>query len=346
MDRAPVRCATWLVIATVCFGAFMGQLDASIVTMAFPAMSEHFGRDPEWISISYLITLVALLVPMGRIADRVGRKIVYIYGFALFTAASVACVYAPNFDTLIAARVGQAIGAAMLQANSVALVTTNVEPEKRRKALGIQAAAQAIGLAAGPLLGGYLVEHHGWQSVFAINVPIGVVAMIAGHYLLPRTRRARKPERRPSWKVLPGLAGVLLTYAVLFAPMTLLPFAMKQPLAHIGLTVAALPLGFAIAATLLHKPNVTTGALLAATALILPVPQVLQLIDRGHRARDHRAGVHETRDERASRGQRGDREWAGQRRTRTRHRLRCRSGKSADSHFPVIAAGFSRPKGP
>ena len=155
--------ARWLVIATVCFGAFMGQFDASIVTMAFPAMSEHFGRDPEWISISYLITLVALLVPMGRIADRVGRKIVYIYGFALFTAASVACVYAPSFDTLIAARVGQAIGAAMLQANSVALVTTNVEPEKRRKALGIQAAAQAIGLAAGPLLGGYLVEHHGWQ---------------------------------------------------------------------------------------------------------------------------------------------------------------------------------------
>lgn len=272
--------ARWLVIATVCFGAFMGQLDASIVTLAFPAMSRHFGHDPELISLSYLITLVALLVPMGRMADRVGRKIVYLYGFALFTAASIACVYAPDFEVLIAARVAQAAGAAMLQANSVALVITNVEPDQRRKALGIQAAAQATGLAAGPLLGSYLVEHHGWQAVFAINVPIGVAAMIAGHYLLPRTKT--KPERgKPTWQVLPGLIGVLLTYAALFAPMTLLPFAMKQPLAHIGLTVAALPLGFAVAATLLHKPRATTGALIAAIAVILPVPQVLQLIAAG-----------------------------------------------------------------
>src|SRR5687767_12051729 len=140
--------APWLVIATVCFGAFMGQLDASIVTLAFPAIGLHFQSDPEWISLSYLITLVALLVPMGRIADRLGRKIVYIYGFAVFTGASVACVYAPSFDFLIAARIAQAVGAAMLQANSVALVTTAVAPEQRRKALGVQAAAQAAGLAA------------------------------------------------------------------------------------------------------------------------------------------------------------------------------------------------------
>jgi MFS family permease len=273
--------ARWLVIATVCFGAFMGQLDASIVTLAFPAMAEHFGHDPEIISISYLVTLVALLVPMGRIADRAGRKIVYIYGFALFTAASVACAYAPNFELLIGARVLQAAGAAMLQANSVALVTTNVPPELRRKALGIQAAAQAAGLAAGPLLGGYLVEHHGWQAVFAINVPIGVVAMIAGHYLLPRTRSTREERGRPGLAVLPGLLGVGLTYAALFAPMTLLPFTMKQPLAHIGFTVAALPLGFAVAATLVHRLGARTGALIAIVAVLMPVPLVVQLLAAG-----------------------------------------------------------------
>jgi MFS family permease len=272
--------APWLVIATVCFGAFMGQLDASIVTLAFPAMGDHFHANPEWISLSYLITLVALLVPMGRIADRLGRKIVYIYGFAVFTGASIACVYAPGFDALIAARVAQAVGAAMLQANSVALVITAVAPEQRRKALGVQAAAQAAGLAAGPLLGGYLTEHHGWQAVFAINVPIGITAMIAGHYLLPRTRT--KPEKaKPTWKVLPGLTGVLLAYAALFAPMTLLPFTMRQPLAHIGFTTAALPLGFAVAATLLCKPGIKTGVLITAVAVILPVPQVVQLLTAG-----------------------------------------------------------------
>ncbi|MFD9704392.1 MFS transporter [Lentzea sp. NPDC059081] len=273
--------APWLVISTVCFGAFMGQLDASIVTLAFPAMSAHFGADPEWISLSYLITLVALLVPMGRIADRAGRKIVYIYGFALFTAASVACVYAPGFGALIAARVVQAVGAAMLQANSVALVTTAVAPEQRRKALGVQAAAQATGLAAGPVLGGYLTEHHGWQAVFAINVPIGVVAMVLGHYLLPRTKTRGDKGKKPSWKVLPGLTGVLLAHAALFAPMTLLPFTLQQPLAQIGLTVAALPLGFAVAATTLHRPGIWTGVAVAATAWVLPVPLVLQLAVAG-----------------------------------------------------------------
>ncbi|ANZ35170.1 hypothetical protein BBK82_02885 [Lentzea guizhouensis] len=273
--------ARWLVIATVCFGAFMGQLDASIVTLAFPAMAEHFGHDPELISISYLITLVVLLVPMGRIADKIGRKIVYIYGFALFTAASIACVYAPNFELLIGARVAQAAGAAMLQANSVALVTTNVPAASRRKALGVQAAAQAAGLAAGPLLGGYLVEHHGWQAVFAINVPIGVLAMIAGHYLLPRTKTAHEQKAPLTTKVLPGLLGVGLTYAALFAPMTFLPFTMKQPLAHIGLTVAALPLGFAVAATLIHRTGAKTGALITAVALIMPVPLTVHLLAAG-----------------------------------------------------------------
>jgi hypothetical protein len=107
-----------------------------------------------------------------------------------------------------------------------------------------------------------------------------VIAMIAGHHLLPRTKT--KPDNtRPTWRVLPGLAGVLLTYAALFAPMTLLPFTMKQPLAHIGFTTAALPLGFAIAATMLHKPGIRIGALIAATALIMPVPQVVQLVTAG-----------------------------------------------------------------
>jgi MFS family permease len=168
----------------------------------------------------------------------------------------------------------------MLQANSVALVTTAVAPEQRRRALGVQAAAQAAGLAAGPLLGGYLTENFGWQAVFAINVPIGVVAVIAGHYLLPRTKTARD-KGKPTWKVVPGLLGVLFTYAALFAPMTVLPFTMEQPLAQIGLTVAALPLGFAIAATLLSRPGAGTGALIAGIALMMPVPQVVQLVVMG-----------------------------------------------------------------
>nr|WP_211265809.1 MFS transporter [Actinacidiphila oryziradicis] len=192
-------------MATVCFGAFMGQLDASIVTLTYGSLSTQFHASlaaVEWVSLAYLITLVALLVPVGRLADARGRKLFYLYGFVVFTAASAACGLAPSLGALIAFRVVQAAGAAMLQANSVALVATSAPREKMRTALGVQAAAQALGLALGPTLGGALVATLGWRWVFGINVPIGLAALVAGHYLLPRTR-SRNPVPGFDW---PGLA--------------------------------------------------------------------------------------------------------------------------------------------
>ena len=207
------RAAPWLAVGTVCFGAFMGQLDASIVTLAFPALHRQFAASlaaVQWVSLAYLVTLVALLIPAGRLADAAGRKLVYLYGFVVFTVASAACGLAPTLVALVGFRILQAVGAAMLQANSVALVTTSVSKARLRAALGVQAGAQALGLALGPTLGGLLVATVGWRWVFGVNVPVGVVAVVAGRYLLPRTR-----ERTPlalgalDW---PGL--VLLAAAV------------------------------------------------------------------------------------------------------------------------------------
>jgi MFS family permease len=183
--------APWFAIGTVCFGAFMGQLDASIVTVAFPAVQRQFGASlagVQWVSLGYLLVLVALLVPAGRWSDRVGRKLCYLAGFVLFVAASAACGLAGSLAVLIGLRLLQAVGAALLQANSVALVTTSVPAAKRRPALGIQAAAQAVGLAAGPVTGGLLIATAGWRWIFLINVPVGLVAVAAGWFLLPRTR--------------------------------------------------------------------------------------------------------------------------------------------------------------
>jgi MFS family permease len=185
------RGAWWLAVATVCFGAFMGQLDASIVTLAYGSLREEFRASPaavEWVSLAYLLTLVALLVPAGRLSDAHGRKLLYLYGFVAFTAASAACGTAWSLGSLVAFRVAQAVGAALMQANSVALVTTSAPRERMRTALGVQAAAQALGLALGPTVGGALVSSIGWRWVFWVNVPVGLVAMVAGHYLLPRTR--------------------------------------------------------------------------------------------------------------------------------------------------------------
>src|SRR5580704_10300519 len=188
--------APWLAVAAVCLGAFMGQLDASVVTVAFPALQRQFGTglaSVQWVSLAYLLVLTALLVPAGRWSDRVGRKLMYLYGFVVFAGSSAACGLAPSLGALIALRVVQAGGAALLQANSVALVVTSVPARTRRAALGVQAAAQAVGLACVPVVGGVLVGTVGWRWVFLINVPVGLLAVVAGWYLLPRTKRTGEP---------------------------------------------------------------------------------------------------------------------------------------------------------
>lgn len=183
--------AAWFVVGTVCVGAFMGQLDASVVTLTFPALRTAFHTSlasVSWVSLAYLVTLGALLVPAGRLSDAVGRKRMYLLGFGVFTLASAGCGLAPSLPLLVAGRLAQAVGAAVMQANSTALITTSVPRVRLRSALGVQAAAQAAGLAAGPTIGGLLMAGPGWRWVFLINVPVGVVGLVAGHYLLPRTR--------------------------------------------------------------------------------------------------------------------------------------------------------------
>ncbi len=189
--------APWFAVSAVCLGAFMGQLDASIVTVALPALQRQYGAGlaaVQWVSLGYLLVLTALLVPAGRWSDRVGRKLLYLYGFIVFAAASAGCGLAPSLPVLTGLRLVQAAGAALLQANSVALVITSVPARSRRAALGVQAAAQAVGLASGPVVGGLLVAAAGWRWVFFVNVPVGMAAVAAGVCLLPRTRWQAAPQ--------------------------------------------------------------------------------------------------------------------------------------------------------
>lgn len=253
----------WLAaVGTVCFGAFMGQLDASVVTLTYRPIGRQFHApltSVQWISLSYLAALAVLLVPLGRASDRLGRKRVYLWGFVLFTGASLGCALAPNLVTLVGVRVLQGAGAAMLQANSVALVATSAPAGRVRQALGLQAAAQAIGLAVGPTVGGLIVQTVGWRWVFAINVPVGVVAVVAGRFLLPRTRvegdagrtGLRATVRSPG--VARGIGGAALGYLLLFGPIVLVPALLQargvSPL-QAGVITAALPAGFALSSAL------------------------------------------------------------------------------------------------
>jgi MFS family permease len=247
-DRIRHRPGAWrLAVATVCFGAFMGQLDASIVTLTYGSLRQEFGTSlaaVEWVSLAYLLTLVALLIPVGRLADAHGRKLFYLYGFVVFTGASAACGLAPALGALVGFRVVQAAGAAMMQANSVALVATSAPREKMRTALGVQAAAQALGLALGPTVGGVLVASLGWRWVFGINVPIGMVALIAGHYLLPRTR-ARTGVARFDW---PGLAWLATATTSLLLGVSAASGLPVPGWAVAALFAVAVATGFAFAA--------------------------------------------------------------------------------------------------
>ncbi|MFI8461027.1 MFS transporter [Kitasatospora sp. NPDC085464] len=194
------RHAHWLAVGTVCLGAFLGQLDASVIALVFPAIGHHFDAGfaaVEWVALAYLLVLVALLAPIGRLSDLVGRKTMYIGGFAVFGLSSLGAGFAGSLWILVGCRAVQAVGAAMMQANSVALVARGVPEHAMRRALGIQASAQGLGLALGPSLGGLLVEHASWRWVFWVNVPIAVFGILAGWYLLPRTRTGL-PGRGPS----------------------------------------------------------------------------------------------------------------------------------------------------
>ncbi len=190
--RASSRASTY-VVGTVCVGAFMGQLDASIVTLALPRIGAGLGESAgavRWVSLSYLLVLACALVPVGHLADRFGRKLLYTYGFAVFTASSVLCGLAPALGWLIAARVLQGLGAAMLQANSVALIVESLPTRLLPRGLGVQGAAQAVGLALGPAIGGLLLAVGGWRLIFLVNLPAGVLGIALAWVLLPRSRTA------------------------------------------------------------------------------------------------------------------------------------------------------------
>lgn len=205
----------WCVVAAVCIGAFMGQVDSSIVQILLPRLEHEFGArlsTVSWVAIAYLLAMAAFLPIFGRLADMVGRKLLYTGGFLLFVLGSALCGLAPNLPVLIACRVLQAIGAALLSANSVAIVVTAASPQWRGRALGVQSAAQAIGLSAGPALGGLVLDTLGWQWVFWINVPVGLVGAVVGWLVIPLTKDM--PDRGCfDWKgavlIVPALAALM-----------------------------------------------------------------------------------------------------------------------------------------
>lgn len=207
-----------LIILAVAVGTFMSALDSSVVNIALPSISSHFNAPLfiiEWVVMSYLLVISSLLLTYGRLGDMYGHKTIYIAGFAIFTAGSLLCGIAPTIILLIVFRAVQALGAGMLMAMGPAIVTDVTPAHKRGKALGATAVAVSVALTTGPVLGGFLTSHFGWQSIFYINIPIGIIGTLWAYKIIP------DPSRHEAQKFdVAGAAVVFLSLMCLLVPLS------------------------------------------------------------------------------------------------------------------------------
>lgn len=208
------------VVALVLTGLFMTTLDASIVNIGLPTIARAFGTPLsgtiEWVIIGYLVFAAALLLTVGRLSDLVGRTPIWMTGLGLFTLASVLCGAAPSVELLILARLLQGAGAALLLATGTAMLTDAVPPGQHGRALGLGALAIALGTSVGPTLGGLITEYLSWRWIFYVNVPIGLVALVAARRFLPRAFGGSQGRFDPAGAVLLGVGLAALTLGLSF----------------------------------------------------------------------------------------------------------------------------------
>ncbi len=198
----------YLVLLAIGLGTFMGALDSSVVNTILPLVSQGMQASVaavEWVVTVYLLVLSGVLLSFGRLGDLQGHKRVYLAGFGIFMVSSISCGLATNIPLLVTWRGIQALGAAMLSANSPAILTKAFPPERRGQALGLQATMTYLGLTAGPSLGGWLAGRFGWQAVFFINIPVSLLAILAGWRFIADDHGSHSTEKFD----LPG-AGLFL----------------------------------------------------------------------------------------------------------------------------------------
>src|SRR6059058_5320591 len=211
----------WWTLAAVSIGLFMIMLDNTVVNVALPSMRRSLHMtlsELEWVVAGYALTFAAFMLTGGKLADYLGRRLIFMAGLVVFTGASLACGLAPNGGFLIGARVVQGLGGALMNPATLSIITATFEPRERGKAIGIWAGVSAMALAIGPLVGGLITEHVNWNWIFFINVPIGAVGLVAGRLLVDESRDTSVDQRLD----VPGLAtsaiGLFsLTYAFIEA---------------------------------------------------------------------------------------------------------------------------------
>ncbi len=282
----------WWVMTAVAIGVFLSTIDGSIVNVALPILARELGAPfaaVQWVVLAYLLTLVTLMMAVGRLADLHGKKQLYVLGFVIFTLGSLSCGLSPNVGFLVTSRVAQAVGASLLMALGAAIATEAFPAEERGRAMGTIGVMVSIGLISGPTVGGLLLGVFSWHAIFFVNLPLGVLGTTLALRVIP-TRPPPPPEPF-------DLAGALLLFVALLS--FLLGVTLGPQLGFTSLWVlllgAASLLGFVLfVRTEMGKPSplidlsmfrssrlsvhVVTGALtfVASSGLVLLLPFFLQ----------------------------------------------------------------------
>ncbi|MGA8115964.1 MAG: MFS transporter [Actinocatenispora sp.] len=208
----------WVVLIAVCLGFFMILLDTTIITIAIPAISDGLDASLDqvlWIQSGYILVYAVLLITAGRLGDMFGGKKMFLAGLVLFVLSSAACGLARTPDQLIAARVAQGIGGAMLSPQSLAIINKIFPPEKRGAAFGIWGAVAGVAAVAGPTLGGLLITYSSWEWIFYLNVPIGIVTFALALWTVPNFTERRQHRFDILGTVLITVALLLVTYGLI-----------------------------------------------------------------------------------------------------------------------------------
>ncbi len=210
----------WWTLAAVSFGLFMIMLDNTVVNVALPSIQRDLNADLselEWIVAGYALTFAALMLTGGKMADAYGRRLIFVIGIVVFTLASLACGMADSGEQLVAARAFQGAGAALMNPATLSIIAATFPPAQRGAAIGIWAGVSALALAIGPLVGGLLTEHLGWNWIFFVNIPVGVLGIAASFLLIDESKDSTHERLDIPGLLASGIGLFALTFGLIEA---------------------------------------------------------------------------------------------------------------------------------
>jgi EmrB/QacA subfamily drug resistance transporter len=223
-DALPSGKTLILILISASLAAFMSSLDGTIVNIALPSIAEAFSLTTSsvaWVSTIYLLVIAGLLLIVGKLTDTIGLKKIFLAGFSIFVIGSFSCGFFPellnSFHILLISRIIQAIGGVMMMVVAPAMLSRFMPGERRAKGLSLVMLFAAVGMALGPTLGGYLTEYLSWNWIFYINVPVGIIAVVLGLFVIPKTEAKscslKKFDTAGAVLIFVGLAALLFAFS-------------------------------------------------------------------------------------------------------------------------------------